>query len=213
MPSAGAINTPQILLLSGLGPTTNLTALGIPTVVDLPFVGSNLQDHVLLINSWEVNANFTWDDINRNSTLFNETLQLWETERQGTFAAATSLQFGWLRLPENDTIFETVQDPSAGPTSGHYEFIFIVSVATNTLDLDGTGFDTFCFCDVFRTILLRVLRLLLDISCPSQRTSCRPAPVSNITCHCALTPSPMVLLHPRWYRVHQLDEPLRLPRH
>jgi choline dehydrogenase len=42
----GSINTPQLLQLSGVGPTRLLQPLGIPTVVDLPGVGANLQDHL-----------------------------------------------------------------------------------------------------------------------------------------------------------------------
>jgi choline dehydrogenase len=45
---AGAIHTPRLLLLSGIGPQDDLERLGINTVVDLPGVGRNLQDHVLL---------------------------------------------------------------------------------------------------------------------------------------------------------------------
>ena len=43
--SAGAIYSPAILLRSGIGPTTELTSLGIPTVIDRPGVGQNLQNH------------------------------------------------------------------------------------------------------------------------------------------------------------------------
>jgi choline dehydrogenase len=42
----GAINSPQLLLLSGVGPAAQLQALDIPVVVDLPGVGQNLQDHL-----------------------------------------------------------------------------------------------------------------------------------------------------------------------
>jgi choline dehydrogenase len=42
----GAINTPQVLQLSGVGDPSLLQPLGIPTVVSLPGVGSNLQDHL-----------------------------------------------------------------------------------------------------------------------------------------------------------------------
>ena len=44
----GAINSPQLLLLSGIGPADQLRALGIPVRVDLPGVGQNLQDHPAL---------------------------------------------------------------------------------------------------------------------------------------------------------------------
>jgi choline dehydrogenase len=42
----GAINTPQLLQLSGVGNARDLAALGIDTVADLPGVGQNLQDHL-----------------------------------------------------------------------------------------------------------------------------------------------------------------------
>ena len=42
----GSINTPQLLLLAGIGPAAELEALGIPVVVDRPAVGRHLQDHL-----------------------------------------------------------------------------------------------------------------------------------------------------------------------
>ncbi len=42
----GAINSPQLLQLAGIGPSEVLAPLGIATVVDLPGVGANLQDHL-----------------------------------------------------------------------------------------------------------------------------------------------------------------------
>ncbi len=45
--SAGAVDSPRLLLLSGIGPADELTALGIPVVHDLPGVGRNLHDHPL----------------------------------------------------------------------------------------------------------------------------------------------------------------------
>jgi choline dehydrogenase len=44
--SAGAVNSPRLLLLSGIGPADELRKLGIPVVNDLPGVGKNLQDHM-----------------------------------------------------------------------------------------------------------------------------------------------------------------------
>jgi choline dehydrogenase len=45
--SAGAIGSPQLLLLSGIGPADDLTKLGIAVQADLPGVGQNLHDHLL----------------------------------------------------------------------------------------------------------------------------------------------------------------------
>jgi choline dehydrogenase len=42
----GAVNSPQLLMLSGIGPADHLQALGIDVVADLPGVGQNLQDHL-----------------------------------------------------------------------------------------------------------------------------------------------------------------------
>jgi choline dehydrogenase-like flavoprotein len=46
--AAGGVHTPQILQLSGVGDATRLGNLGIKTVSDLPGVGQNLQDHLVL---------------------------------------------------------------------------------------------------------------------------------------------------------------------
>ncbi|HYI50412.1 MAG TPA: GMC family oxidoreductase N-terminal domain-containing protein [Microbacterium sp.] len=45
--AGGAVNTPQLLMLSGVGPAAHLTEHGIPVVVDSPDVGANLQDHLV----------------------------------------------------------------------------------------------------------------------------------------------------------------------
>ena len=53
--SAGAIDTPRLMLLSGLGPRAQLESHGIPVVNDIPGVGENLQDHVETMYMWELN--------------------------------------------------------------------------------------------------------------------------------------------------------------
>ncbi|EMC92974.1 hypothetical protein BAUCODRAFT_125916 [Baudoinia panamericana UAMH 10762] len=51
---AGAVDTPRLMLLSGLGPKQQLTELGIPVVRDLQGVGKNLLDHPESIILWEL---------------------------------------------------------------------------------------------------------------------------------------------------------------
>lgn len=48
----GAINSPQLLLLSGIGPARRLRELGLAPLVDLPGVGENLQDHPLIVSTY-----------------------------------------------------------------------------------------------------------------------------------------------------------------
>ena len=126
--SAGATNTPQILLLSGLGPAAQLMSIGIQPILDLPAVGSNLIDHVLACPSFLVNTTLTYDDVLRNATLAAETLQQWNTTMQGQYVDGVANQLGWLKVPANESIWNTVpEDPSSGPTAANYELFFSVS--------------------------------------------------------------------------------------
>ncbi|MBF7729335.1 GMC family oxidoreductase [Pseudomonas sp. N040] len=72
--SAGAIGSPQILQLSGIGPAARLQALGIPMVNDLPGVGENLQDHL------QIRAVFR---VNNTRTLNTLASSLWGKARIG----------------------------------------------------------------------------------------------------------------------------------
>ena len=56
--SAGAIGSPHLLLLSGIGPRAELTPLGITPVADLPGVGKNLRNHPLAAVSWHVTDSY-----------------------------------------------------------------------------------------------------------------------------------------------------------
>ncbi|TDD61901.1 choline oxidase [Kribbella antibiotica] len=63
--SAGSIDTPKLLMLSGIGPAEHLREVGIDLLVDSPGVGSNLQDHTEGIIQWEskqpvVNESTQW---------------------------------------------------------------------------------------------------------------------------------------------------------
>ena len=60
--SAGAIQSPQILMLSGIGPAAHLKEKGITPVVDLPGVGENLQDHLQIRLIYECTKPITTND-------------------------------------------------------------------------------------------------------------------------------------------------------
>lgn len=73
--AGGAFETPKLMLLSGLGPAAHLGEHGIPVRADLPGVGANLQDHMLLGVGFEATRTldfaemlaeaglFTWSDV------------------------------------------------------------------------------------------------------------------------------------------------------
>ncbi|MGZ4666782.1 MAG: GMC family oxidoreductase [Frankiaceae bacterium] len=66
---AGAVNTPQLLMLSGIGPGDHLRELGIDAVVGNPNVGSHLQDHPLALLSWNSTAQGTLADAEKPASL------------------------------------------------------------------------------------------------------------------------------------------------
>ncbi|KAI0716165.1 aryl-alcohol-oxidase from pleurotus Eryingii [Cerioporus squamosus] len=106
--SAGAIGTPQILLLSGIGPADQSKALGIESIVDLP----------------DVSSNDTLDNLTLNTTFQAEQLALWTNNRTGDFTLGACNSWAWQRLADNDTVFKNVTDPSAGSKSPHYQLIW-----------------------------------------------------------------------------------------
>ena len=65
--SAGALQSPQLLQLSGVGPASLLSALKIPVVADLPGVGENLQDHLALRLIYKCTKPITTNDELRNA--------------------------------------------------------------------------------------------------------------------------------------------------
>lgn len=113
-----------LVLLSGIGPANQLKALDIESVVDLPDVGQNMQDHPLLTTNFQVSSNDTLDNLSVNTTLQAEQLALWNNNRTGDFTLGACNQWAWQRLADDDPIFKNVTDASAGSTSPHFQLIF-----------------------------------------------------------------------------------------
>ena len=61
--SSGAIGSPHILLLSGVGPAAHLQEFGIPVVADLPGVGQNMRDHPNIWVTWRTKPEVPLDGL------------------------------------------------------------------------------------------------------------------------------------------------------
>ena len=117
--------TPQILLLSGIGPQDDLSKLGVPVLVDSPDVGKHLTDHPMLVTNYVVNSNKTTDPVARNVTLQQELLRQWEVSRTGLMGnPAGGTMIAFMKNPPE--LFDGF-DPSSGPRSGNLEILFEVS--------------------------------------------------------------------------------------
>jgi len=70
--SAGTVNSPQALLLSGIGPADELMAAGVRPVHELPGVGKNVQDHVDCVMAWKCTQPVTlYKDLRADKILFS----------------------------------------------------------------------------------------------------------------------------------------------
>ena len=81
----GAVNSPQLLMLSGIGPAAHLKQFGVEVVADSPDVGGNLQDHLDVIVQWHCSQPVT---LNNNSKFVNKMIALgkWVFTRSGNGA-------------------------------------------------------------------------------------------------------------------------------
>lgn len=84
---AGAMQSPQILELSGVGSPERLSPHGIATIVDLSGVGENLQDHALVGVSFE-SKNSTFDSF-RDPNVINAVFKQYQQDKTGPMAMAT----------------------------------------------------------------------------------------------------------------------------
>ncbi|KAF8686548.1 GMC oxidoreductase [Rhizoctonia solani] len=102
--SAGTFQTPQLLELSGIGNSAILQQHGITPIVDLPGVGENLQDHLLVPSTYELKPGPTTLDILRNSPSYAAEAQAqYASTHDGIYTATTStlsfINLGYITTP------------------------------------------------------------------------------------------------------------------
>lgn len=92
----GAINSPQILMLSGIGPAAHLREMGIAVVRDAPGVGANLQDHPIALSFWAASGPVAFDDKLRIDRLAWNAVR-WQLFGTGTMAQSPMSVQGFMR--------------------------------------------------------------------------------------------------------------------
>jgi choline dehydrogenase-like flavoprotein len=102
--AAGAIGSPQLLLLSGVGPAAHLQEHGVPAVHDLPGVGENLQDHPYVVCVWDVPGGGSLADAEKPKAVLEYLLR-----RSGPLSSSVAEAFAFVRsrpgLPAPDLQF------------------------------------------------------------------------------------------------------------
>ena len=97
--AAGAVHTPQILQLSGIGPKSVLDAAGVKTKLDFPAVGSNFQDHPTAYLNWNVSNSYPYPGILQANATYNaEALALYLSKQTGPYTKAQANSAGFLSL-------------------------------------------------------------------------------------------------------------------
>lgn len=96
--SAGSLQSPQLLELSGIGNSTILNRYGITPLVNLPGVGENLQDHVFIATSYELKPGKTTFDILRNDATYAAAAQAQYASTHDGIYAATHSAFTFIDL-------------------------------------------------------------------------------------------------------------------
>ncbi|GKT46180.1 dehydrogenase citC [Colletotrichum spaethianum] len=115
--SAGSIQSPGLLELSGIGQASVLNASGINQVIDLPGVGENLQDHLRIQSSYQLKPNYTSFDILRsNATFAAEQLALWNAGEVSLYDyTGSGYTFStWAQVIGNDSRMVALAEEAAG---------------------------------------------------------------------------------------------------
>ncbi len=123
--SAGAIGSPQILMLSGIGPAEHLRSMGITPRVDLPGVGKNLQDHLQARLVFRTRRPTLNDEVRNPLKKLKIALQ-YAANRTGPMTMAASLATGFLRtspdLETPDIQFHIQPWSADSPSEGVHPF-------------------------------------------------------------------------------------------
>ena len=117
--SSGAFGSPQVLMLSGVGPREQLTENGIDVIHDLPGVGQNLQDHIDYVQTYKVSSKEDTFGVSPKGGIdMLKSMFEWKNKRTGKITST---------LGESGAFFST-QDNLVAPD---VQLVFVLEIVDN----------------------------------------------------------------------------------
>jgi choline dehydrogenase-like flavoprotein len=117
--AAGALMSPQILELSGVGNRSLLERLSIPVVIDNPNVGENLQDHPIATQAFEVNPETPSGDVLRDPNVLNALIQLFQDGGKGPLGQSI-ISVAYSSLADDEGVYS--EDARKALFASHNEY-------------------------------------------------------------------------------------------
>lgn len=96
--TGGTFNSPQLLMVSGVGPAATLQTLNIPVVADRPAVGQGMQDHIFYDIAYRVNG-VTLTALSVNPAFAAEQAELYNDKAAGMYTSPAVDSIGWEKIP------------------------------------------------------------------------------------------------------------------
>ncbi|KAI0441308.1 hypothetical protein F4803DRAFT_523747 [Xylaria telfairii] len=129
--SAGSLNSPSILMHSGIGPAEQLEKFNIPVVRDIPAVGQNLRDHMFVPLVYQrTETSTSRPSFYGNPKALEDAFEQWKKDGSGNWSKYSSeLGIGWKKLdglessPEFQGLPQNEQNLLRKETIPHYEVI------------------------------------------------------------------------------------------
>lgn len=103
--SAGALQSPHLLMLSGIGPGAHLQSVGLPTLVDSPGVGAHLHDHIDVVQVFDSPGNHDLLGLSVPGALrIVRAIAQWRRERRGLLTTNFAEAGGFIRSQPDEPI-------------------------------------------------------------------------------------------------------------
>ncbi|KAK7543915.1 choline dehydrogenase [Phyllosticta citricarpa] len=107
--SAGALHSPQLLMLSGIGPAAHLEEHGIEVLADRPGVGQNLSDHLIFGPAYEVTID-TLDAVLANPVKLAAVVAEYAASATGPLSNNVAEMLAWERFPASTNLSQSTWD-------------------------------------------------------------------------------------------------------